>query len=125
MLDDDGVVQPYGAPGEVSVRGPQVMKGYWRRPEDTATVLTSGGFFRTGDIGIMSDQGRVRLLERKTDLIMVSGYNVFLAEVGVVAAALPGVLDCVEVGVPDALNGDALKMQVVGKDQPRNAPALP
>src|SRR3546814_3439758 len=117
MLDDDGVVQPYGAPGEVSVRGPQVMKGYWRRPEDTASVFTSGGFFRTGDIGIMSDQGRVRLIDRKKDLILVSGFNVYPAEVEEVAAAHPGVLECVAVGVPDARTGEALKLYVARRSE--------
>src|SRR3546814_11091360 len=110
MLDDDGVVQPYGAPGEVSVRGPQVMKGYWRRPEDTASVFTSGGFFRTGDIGIMSDQGRVLLIDRKKDLVLVSGFKVYLAEVEAVAAALPGVVALGAVGVTESLTSKALKI---------------
>src|SRR3546814_304680 len=124
MGEDGGVVQSYGAPGEVAGRGAQVMKGYWRRPEDTASVFTTGGFFRTGDIGIMSDQGRVRLIDRKKDLILVSGFNVYPAEVEEVAAAHPGVLECVAVGVPAARPGEALKLDVVRKDTTLTETAL-
>lgn len=116
MLDDAGVVQPYGSPGELSVRGPQVMKGYWGCPEETARVFSADGFFRSGDIGIMNEQGRVRIVDRKKDLILVSGFNVYPAEIESVVAAHPGVLECAAVGVPDARTGEAVRLYVVRKD---------
>jgi long-chain acyl-CoA synthetase len=116
MLDDAGRRQPYGTPGEVGIRGPQVMKGYWRRPDETQNAFTADGFFRTGDIGIMSPEGRIRLIDRKKDMILVSGFNVYPAEVEDVAALHPGVLECVAVGIPDARTGEAVKLFVVPKD---------
>lgn len=116
MLDDAGVAQPYGSPGELSVRGPQVMKGYWECPEETAKVFSADGFFRTGDIGIMSGEGRVRIVDRKKDMILVSGFNVYPAEIEDVASAHPGVLECAAVGVPDARTGEAVRLFVVRKD---------
>jgi long-chain acyl-CoA synthetase len=116
MLDDAGVVQPYGSPGELSVRGPQVMKGYWGYPEETAKVFSAEGFFRTGDIGIMNEHGRVRIVDRKKDMILVSGFNVYPAEVESVVAAHPGVLECAAVGIPDARTGEAVRLYVVRKD---------
>jgi len=124
MLDDQGVPQPYGSPGELSIRGPQVMKGYWNRPDETAKAFTADGFFRTGDIGIMNSQGRVRLVDRKKDLVLVSGFNVYPAEVEDVVASHPGVLECVVVGVPDSRTGEALKLFVVRKDPALTESAL-
>ncbi|TAM86783.1 MAG: long-chain fatty acid--CoA ligase [Candidimonas sp.] len=116
MLDDAGRAQPYGSPGELAVHGPQVMSGYWERPDETADVFTADGFFRTGDIAVMSGEGRVRIVDRKKDLILVSGFNVYPAEVEEVVASHPGVLECAVVGVPDARTGEAVRLYVVRKD---------
>jgi long-chain acyl-CoA synthetase len=116
LLDDDGQPVPPGTPGEIAVRGPQVMAGYWQRPDDTARVMTPDGFFRTGDIGTMDERGWLRIVDRKKDLILVSGFNVFPTEVEDVVAQLPGVLECAAVGVPDPRVGEAVKVVVVKKD---------
>jgi len=114
----DGNEQPVGLgeAGEVAIRGPQVMKGYWGRPDDTRAAFTADGFFKTGDIGIMSPDGRVRIIDRKKDMILVSGFNVYPNEVEQVVASHPGVLECVVVGVPDPRSGEAVKLYVVRKD---------
>src|SRR5690606_13991013 len=98
------------------IRGPQVMKGYWNRPADTKNAFSASGFFKTGDIGIMSAEGRVRIIDRKKDMILVSGFNVYPNEVGQVVASHPGVLECAVVGIPDERTGEAVKLYVVPKD---------
>ena len=116
ILDDDGQPVPLGQPGEIAVRGPQVMAGYWQRPDETAKVMTPDGFFKTGDIGIMDASGYTRIVDRKKDMILVSGFNVYPNEVEGVVAMMPGVLECAVVGVPDEHSGEAVKLFVVRKD---------
>jgi long-chain acyl-CoA synthetase len=116
ILDDDGNRVPTGQPGEISVRGPQVMAGYWNRPDETAKVMTADGFFRTGDVGVMNEQGLIKIVDRKKDMILVSGFNVYPNEVEQVVNMHPGVLECAAVGVPDARSGEAVKLYVVKKD---------
>jgi long-chain acyl-CoA synthetase len=116
IIDDAGRELPQGQPGEIAIRGPQLMAGYWQRPEETAKAMTSDGFFRTGDIGVMDAQGYFRLVDRKKDMILVSGLQVFPAEVEEVIAAMPGVLEVAAVGVPDLTAAQAVKAVVVRKD---------
>ena len=116
LLDDDGRPVPPGTPGEIAIRGPQVMAGYWQRPDETAKVMTADGFFRTGDIGIMDARGWLRIVDRKKDMILVSGFNVFPNEVEAVIAQMPGVLECAAVGVHDPKVGEAVKVFVVKRD---------
>jgi long-chain acyl-CoA synthetase len=116
LRDDGGRDVPLGEPGEICIRGPQVMKGYWRRPEDTAQVLGADGFLRTGDIGIMDEKGFVRIVDRKKDMILVSGFNVYPNEIEQVVAMHPGVLECAVIGVPDEHSGEVPKVYVVRKD---------
>lgn len=116
IRDDDGNEVPLGEPGEICAKGPQVMAGYWNRPEETAKVMTADGFFRTGDIGIMSPDGYTKIVDRKKDMILVSGFNVYPNEVEEVIASHPGVLECAVIGVPDAKSTEAVKAFVVRKD---------
>ncbi len=116
ILDDAGQPVAQGEPGEISVRGPQVMAGYWGRPDETAKVMTADGFFRTGDVGVMNAQGMIKIVDRKKDMILVSGFNVYPNEVEQVVNLHPGVLECAAVGVPDAKSGEAVKLFVVKKD---------
>jgi len=116
IRDDAGGEVPVGDPGEICARGPQVMAGYWQRPEETARVMTEDGFFRTGDIGIMNEKGQVRIVDRKKDMINVSGLKVFPNEVEDAVAHHPGVLECAAIGVPDANSGEVVKLFVVKKD---------
>jgi long-chain acyl-CoA synthetase len=116
ILDDDGRALPLGSSGEIGVRGPQVMAGYWLRDDETAKSMTEDGFFKTGDIGIMDDRGYTRIVDRKKDMIIVSGFNVYPNEVEGVVAAHPGVLECAVVGVPDGHSGEAVKLFIVRKD---------
>jgi long-chain acyl-CoA synthetase len=116
IFDDDGKPVPLGTSGEIGVRGPQVMAGYWLRDDETAKSMTEDGFFKTGDIGIMDEQGYTRIVDRKKDMIIVSGFNVYPNEVEGVVAAHPGVLECAVVGVPDAHSGEAVKLFIVRKD---------
>ncbi len=116
ILDDDGKHLPVGSTGEIAIRGPQVMAGYWQRPDETAKVMTPDGFFRTGDIGIMDAEGYTKIVDRKKDMILVSGFNVYPNEVEGVVAGHPGVLECAAVGVPDENSGEAVKLFVVKKD---------
>jgi long-chain acyl-CoA synthetase len=111
---------PVGEPGEICARGPQVMPGYWQRPDETANVMTKDGFFRTGDIGVMDDQGRIRIVDRKKDMITVSGFKVFPNEVEDVAMMQGGVLECAAVGVPDPHSGEAVKLFAVKKSPELN-----
>jgi long-chain acyl-CoA synthetase len=105
-----------GQPGEIAIKGPQVMAGYWQRPDETAKVMTRDGFFKTGDVGVMDERGYFKIVDRKKDMILVSGFNVYPNEVEDVVAQLPGVLECAVVGVPDAKAGEAVKLVIVKKD---------
>ncbi len=116
ILDDDGMPVPLGERGEIAIRGPQVMAGYWNRPDETAKVMTPDGFFKSGDIGIMDANGYVKIVDRKKDMILVSGFNVYPNELEGVIAAHPGVLECAVIGVPDENSGEAVKVFVVRKD---------
>ena len=116
ILNDDGVEVPLGEPGEIAVRGPQVMAGYWQRPDETAKSMTADGYFKTGDVGVMDERGYVKIVDRKKDMIIVSGFNVYPNEVEDVVASCPGVLECACIGVPDANAGEAVKVFVVRKD---------
>jgi long-chain acyl-CoA synthetase len=116
IRDDDNKELPLGQPGEICARGPQVMAGYWQRPDETAQVMTPNGYFRTGDIGIMDETGRTRIVDRKKDMISVSGFKVYPNEVEAVVSSHPGVLECAAIGVPDARSGEAVKLFVVKRD---------
>ena len=120
IRDDQGHEVALGEQGEVCARGPQVMPGYWRRPDETAKVMTEDGFFRTGDIGVMDEAGRVKIIDRKKDMISVSGFKVFPNEVEDVAMMQGGVLECAAVGVPDAYSGEAVKLFAVKKSPELN-----
>ena len=116
ILDEDGAEVPLGERGEVCIRGPQVMPGYWQKPEETRACMTADGFFRTGDIGIMDERGYVRIVDRKKDMIAVSGFKVYPNEVEAVLASHPGVLECAVVGLPDGHSGESVKAFVVRRD---------
>jgi long-chain acyl-CoA synthetase len=116
LLDDDGREVPTGTPGEIAIRGPQVMAGYWQRPDETAKVMTADGFFRTGDIGTVDERGHFRIVDRKKDMILVGGFNVYPNEVEDVVGQMPGVLECAAVGIPDAKNGERVKLVIVRSD---------
>jgi long-chain acyl-CoA synthetase len=116
LLDDDGREVPIGTPGEIAIRGPQVMAGYWQRPDETAKVMTADGFFRSGDIGVVDERGYFRIVDRKKDMILVSGFNVYPNEVEDVITQMPGVLECAAVGIADAKSGEAVKLVIVRKD---------
>jgi long-chain acyl-CoA synthetase len=116
IRDDNDNEVALGEQGEICARGPQVMPGYWQRPDETAKVMTHDGFFRTGDIGVMDAQGSVRIVDRKKDMISVSGLKVFPNEVEAVAMGHPGILECAVIGVPDARSGETVKLFVVRKD---------
>ncbi len=113
LLDDDGHEVAPGMPGEVAIRGPQVMAGYWQHPDETAKVMAPGGWFRSGDIGTVDERGYFRIVDRKKDMILVSGFNVYPNEVEDVVAQMPGVQECAVVGMPDAKAGEAVKLVVV------------
>ena len=116
LLDDDGAEVPPGTAGEIAIRGPQVMAGYWQRPDETAKVMTSDGFFRTGDVGMVDERGYFRIVDRKKDMILVSGFNVYPNEVEDVITQMPGVLECAAVGIADDKAGEAVKVVIVKKD---------
>jgi long-chain acyl-CoA synthetase len=116
IRDDDGNDMPIGQPGEICIRGPQVMAGYWNRPDETAKVMTADGFFKTGDIGIMDERGYFKIVDRKKDMILVSGFNVYPNEIEDVVAKHPGVLEVAAVGVPDEHSGEAVKLVIVKRD---------
>ena len=116
ILDDNGVEVPLGQPGEIAIKGPQVMAGYWQRPDETAKVMTADGYFKSGDIGIMDERGYTKIVDRKKDMILVSGFNVYPNEIEDVVAAMPGVMEAAAVGVPDDKTGEAIKLVVVKKD---------
>ena len=115
IRDDDGREVPLGEDGEICARGPQVMPGYWNRPDETAKAMTADGFFRTGDIGVMDAQGRVKIIDRKKDMISVSGFKVYPNEVEDVAMMQGGVLECAAIGIPDPHSGEAVKLFAVKK----------
>ncbi len=116
ILDDDGNPVALGESGEIAIRGPQVMAGYWNRPDETAKVMTADGFFKSGDVGVMDANGYVKIVDRKKDMILVSGFNVYPNELEGVIALHPGVLECAVIGVPDEHSGEAVKVFVVRKD---------
>jgi long-chain acyl-CoA synthetase len=116
IRDDAGNELPLGQPGEICIRGPQVMAGYWNRPDETARAMTADGFFKTGDIGLMDEAGLVRIVDRKKDMILVSGFNVYPNEIEDVVAKHPGVFEVVAVGVPDEQAGEVVKLFVVKRD---------
>jgi long-chain acyl-CoA synthetase len=116
IMNDDGLLLPQGDTGELVVRGPQVMKGYWQRPEETAKVMTADGWLRTGDIAVMNPDGYFKIVDRKKDMILVSGFNVFPNEIEDVIAQHPKVLEVAAIGIPDAQSGETVKVFVVKSD---------
>ena len=122
LLDDEGhEVTGFGQHGEIAIKGPQVMAGYWQRPDETAKVMTADGYFKSGDIGVMDARGYFKIVDRKKDMILVSGFNVFPNEVEEVVSSCPGVLECAVIGIPDEKTGEAVKLIVVRKDQALSA----
>ncbi len=117
LLDDEGNEVAAGQPGEIAIKGPQVMAGYWQRPDETAKVMTADGYFRSGDIGTMDERGYFTIVDRKKDMVLVSGFNVYPNEVEDVVGRLDGVLECAAVAVPDEKTGEAVKLVIVKKDQ--------
>ena len=116
IRDDDGKDVPLGEAGEICIRGPQVMAGYWNRADETAQVMTDDGFFKSGDVGIMDVRGYIRIVDRKKDMILVSGFNVYPTEIEQVVNLLPGVLECAAIGIADTKSGEAVKLFVVKND---------
>ncbi|WGT61402.1 long-chain-fatty-acid--CoA ligase [Variovorax paradoxus] len=116
LLDDEGREVPPGQPGEIAIKGPQVMAGYWQRPDETAKVMTPDGYFKTGDIGMVDERGYFKVVDRKKDMILVSGFNVYPNEIEDVVAQIPGVLECAAVGIVDEKTGEAVKLVIVKKD---------
>ena len=116
IVDDAGQTLPVGQGGEIAIQGPQVMAGYWQRPDETARVMMADGWFRTGDIGVMDERGYFRIVDRKKDMILVSGFNVYPNEIEEVVALLPGVLECAAIGIADEKTGEAVKLVVVRQD---------
>jgi len=121
---EDGKEVPTGQPGEICIRGPQVMAGYWQRPDETAKAMTADGYFCSGDVGIMDEMGYVRIVDRKKDMVVVSGFKVYPNEIESVVSSHPGVLECAAIGVPDAHSGEAVKLFVVKKDPALTEEAL-
>ncbi len=117
ILDDDGVEVPFGVPGEICIKGPQVMAGYWNRPEETKQFITPEGYFKSGDIGIMSPEGFVQIVDRKKDMIVVAGFKVFPNEIEDVISSMPGVRECAVIGLPHRKLGEIVKAYIV-KDKP-------
>ena len=116
IRDDAGRDVSFGEPGEICIRGPQVMAGYWNRPDETAKVMTDDGFFKSGDVGVMDERGYVKIVDRKKDMILVSGFNVYPNEIEQVVNLHAGVSECAVVGVADARSGEAVKLFVVKQD---------
>jgi long-chain acyl-CoA synthetase len=116
IRDDDGKDVARGEPGEICIRGPQVMAGYWNRPDETARVMTSDGFLKTGDVGVMDERGYTKIVDRKKDMILVSGFNVYPNELEGVVIECPGVLEVAAIGVPDENSGEAVKLFIVKRD---------
>ncbi|MDO8274894.1 MAG: AMP-binding protein, partial [Serpentinimonas sp.] len=124
IKDDAGRDLDLGSPGEICIRGPNVTPGYYQKPEENAKVFTADGFMRTGDIGIMDARGYTRIVDRKKDMVIVSGFNVYPAELDQVIGLCPGVLECASVGVPDERTGEAIKVYVVRSDPTLSEEAL-
>ena len=124
ILDEQGQELPLGEAGEIAIKGPQVMRDYWQQPAETAKVMTADGFFKSGDIGEMDARGYVRIVDRKKDMIVVSGFKVFPNEIEDVVASHPGVLECAAVGVPDEKSGEAVMLFVVRRDKNLTKEAL-
>ena len=116
LLDDDGKEVAQGQPGEIAIKGPQVMAGYWQRPDETANVMTVDGYFKSGDVGILDDNGFFKIVDRKKDMILVSGFNVYPNEIEDVVGKLDGVMECACVGVADEKSGEAVKLVIVKKN---------
>ena len=116
IRDDNEREVGFGERGEICIRGPQVMAGYWNRPDETARAMTADGFFKSGDIGVMDERGYITIVDRKKDMILVSGFNVYPTEIEQVVNLHPAVLECAAVGVPDEKSGEAVKLFVVKKD---------
>jgi long-chain acyl-CoA synthetase len=117
LLDDEGnEVTELGLPGEIAIKGPQVMAGYWQQPDETARCMTPDGYFKSGDIGIRDASGYFKIVDRKKDMILVSGFNVYPNEVEETVSLCPGVLECAAVGVPDEKTGEAVKLVIVKKN---------
>jgi len=112
-IDDDDKETPIGEPGELCVKGPQVMRGYWQRPEDTQKSFTEDGYLKTGDIALIQEDGYIRIVDRKKDMIIVSGFNVYPNEIEDVVSGHPNVIECAAVGIPDAKSGEAVKVFLV------------
>jgi long-chain acyl-CoA synthetase len=117
IKDDNGKTMPLGEIGEICIKGPQVMKGYWNKPEETAKVMTNDGFFKTGDLGFMNEQGYVKIVDRKKDMILVSGFNVYPNELEDVITSHPKVLEAAAIGIPDEKSGEVVKVFIVKKDE--------
>jgi long-chain acyl-CoA synthetase len=124
ILDDQGEEVALGEAGEIAIKGPQVMQGYWQRPDETALVMTADGFFKSGDVGEMDAKGYIKIVDRKKDMIVVSGFKVFPNEIEGVVASHPGVLECAAIGVPDAGAGEAVMLFVVKRDPALTKEAL-
>jgi long-chain acyl-CoA synthetase len=117
LLDDAGNEVPMGQAGEIAIKGPQVMAGYWQRPDETAKVMTADGYFKSGDIGVVDERGYFKIVDRKKDMIIVSGFNVYPNEIEDVVSQIPGVMECAAVGIPDAKTGEGIKLVIVKKSQ--------
>jgi len=124
IVDEEGRGVPQGQPGEIAIKGPQVMAGYWQRPDETAAAMTSDGYFKSGDIGVMDERGFVRIVDRKKDMILVSGFNVYPNEIEDVVASHPGVMEAAAIGVPDEASGEAVMLFVVRRDAALTKEAL-
>ncbi len=124
IRDDDGNVMPLGEAGEIWIRGPQVMQGYWKRPDETALVMTDDGWFKSGDMGVMDEKGYIRIVDRKKDMILVSGFNVYPNEIEEVAVMHEKVLEAAAIGIPDEKSGEVVKLFVVKKDPSLTAEEL-
>ena len=124
LRDDEDNEVPVGDPGELCVKGPQVMQGYWKKPEDNAKSFTKDGLFKTGDVAVMDEHGYFKIVDRKKDMILVSGFNVYPNEIEDVVARHPGVLECACIGIPDPKSGEAVKVFVVKKDSSLTAESL-
>ncbi|MCF8160046.1 MAG: long-chain-fatty-acid--CoA ligase [Polaromonas sp.] len=116
LLDDNGNEVPVGQSGEIAIKGPQVMAGYWQRPDETAKVMTADGYFKSGDIGVMDERGYFKIVDRKKDMILVSGFNVFPTELEDVVSQMEGIMECACVGMADEKTGEAVKLVIVKKD---------
>ena len=122
IRDDDGKTLPLGEVGEICIRGPQVMAGYWNRPDETAKVMTPDGFFKSGDMGFMDESGYTKIVDRKKDMILVSGFNVYPNEWRTSSPACPACWKCAAIGVPDEHSGEVPKLFIVRKDQSLTEP---